>query len=272
MDDPTKNCGPGKEVPCFCHEPVEWLQTGLAKPTGLTVDVNSQQVFFAEDDQSSGDTYWPLRAIDVDKKNKHNVIDKLLDPQGMDAQKGKVYYTEHHGQRVGVVDFDGKNQKVLHTFSGSDYPADVKVDVDAGKVFVTVGGALTTGQKLVSMDLDGSNFAVLHKDLIKTFGLTLVKETKEIYLVQGGHGGHIAKMNYQGQDMKQVLGGLEYPYMLAYDPDSKKLVFSEAGVGDGSLKITNLDGTDVKKSYTLGFAPMGVNFGEVPVASNASTY
>ena len=25
----------------------------------------------------------------------------------------------------------------------------------------------------------------------------------------------------------------------------------------------NLDGTDVKKSYTLGFAPMGVNFGEV---------
>lgn len=261
VNDPTKT------APFFCHEPEVILQSGLARPTGLTVDVKSQQVFFAEDDQTQGDTYWPLRAINVDGTGKRVLIEKLLDPQGMDAQDGKVYYTEHHGQRVGVVDFDGKNQKVLHTFSDEDYPGDVKVDVAAGKVFVVVEGKLTTGQKLAVMDLDGGNFQFLLTDLIQAYGLTLLKDTKEIYYVQGGHGGFVAKMGYDGKSQTKVLDILEYPYMLAYNPDSKKLCFSEAGVGDGSLKVMNLDGSDVEKSLTLGFAPMGVNFGEVPVTN-----
>ena len=73
-------------------------------------------------DQSSGDTQWPLSVINIDGTNKSVVLPKLLDPQGLDCdtKAKKVYYTEHHGQRVGVVNYDGTGQKVLHTFTG-DY-------------------------------------------------------------------------------------------------------------------------------------------------------
>jgi len=166
------------------------------------------------------------------------VLPKLLDPQGMDAigSAKKVYYTEHHGQRVGVVDFDGSNQKVLHTFSGSDFPTDVKVDYGAGKIFVVVEGALTTGQKLISFDLDGKNMKVLKDDIVQAYGLTLAKDLKKIFYINGGHGGFIGNTTYEGKDAGVLLDGLDYPYMLDYDPVQKLLVFSETGVGDGELQ------------------------------------
>jgi len=261
-DDPTKT------PPYFCHEPEVILKDGLAKPVGISVDVATQQVFFAEDDQSGGDTYWPLHAINVDKSGFRSVLPKLLDPQGMDAigSAKKVFYTEHHGQRVGVVDFDGSNQKVLHTFSGSDFPTDVKVDYGAGKIFVVVGNALTTGQKLATMDLDGGNFKVLKDDIVQAYGLTLNKDDKMVYYINGGHGGFIGKFTYDGKDEGKLLDILDYPYMLDYDPVQKLIVFSEAGNGDGSLKTVTPQGTNVTKSLSLGFAPMGVVFGKVPVA------
>jgi len=60
-------------------------------------------VFYNQDDQQQGDTYWPLSSIGIDGKNKKDLIPKLLDPQGLDYDNKKVYYVEHHGQRLGVV-------------------------------------------------------------------------------------------------------------------------------------------------------------------------
>jgi len=115
MNDKTKT------APFFCHTPLLTLTSGLARPTGLCVDSDVQKVFFTEDDQQSGDTEWPLSVINVDGTGKKSVVPKLLDPQGLgcDSKAQKVYYTEHHGQRVGVVNYDGTNQTVLHTFTGS---------------------------------------------------------------------------------------------------------------------------------------------------------
>merc|ERR1711959_423076 len=213
-----------------------------------------------EDDQAGGDTYHPLSAVDVTGKKSRVVLPKLLDPQGIyaDTTSNKIYYTEHHGQRVGVVDMDGKNQKVLHQFSGSDFPADVKVDDAAGKIFVVVEGALTTGQKLISFDLDGKNMKVLKDDIVQAYGLTLAKDLKKIFYINGGHGGFIGNMTYEGADAGKVLDNLDYPYMLDYDPVQKLLVFSETGVGDGALKTVTPNGLKVEKSLSLGFAPMGV--------------
>lgn len=267
MNDPTK------KAPFFCHEPEKFLKTGLDKPVGLSVDTDTMEVFYTEDDQAGGDTYHPLSAVDVTGKKSRIVLPKLLDPQGIyaDTATSKVYYTEHHGQRVGVVDMDGKNQKVLHQFSGSDFPADVKVDNDAGKIFVVVEGALTTGQKLISFDLDGKNMKVLKDDIVQAYGLTLAKDLKKIFYINGGHGGFIGNMTYEGKDAGVLLDGLDYPYMLDYDPVQKLLVFSETGVGDGELKTVTPDyphdGSKVETSLTLGFAPMGVVFGKVPVST-----
>jgi DNA-binding beta-propeller fold protein YncE len=261
---------PSKTAPYFCHEPEVFLKTGLDKPVGLSADDSTGEVFYTEDDQAGGDTYHPLSAVSVDGTKSHEVIDKLLDPQGIyaDSVNNKVYYTEHHGQRVGVVDMDGKNRKVLHQFTGTDYPSDVKVDAVAGKVFAVVEGALTTGQKLVSMDLDGKNFQVLKNDIVQAYGLTLVPHMKKIYYINGGHGGFIGNMTYEGKDAGKLLDFLDYPYMLDYDPVADSLVFSETGVGDGSLKTINLKTGKVEKSLALGFAPMGVVFGKVPIGAN----
>jgi DNA-binding beta-propeller fold protein YncE len=258
MNDPTK------AAPFFCHEPEVFISSGLARPVGIAVDQSTNTVFYNQDDQQQGDTYWPLSSIGIDGKNKKDLIPKLLDPQGLDYDNKKVYYVEHHGQRLGVVNEDGTDQKVLHTFSGDDYPADVKVDSAAGKIFALVERPLTTGQKLVSMEMDGSNVTVLKNDIVQAYGLTLDMHNKVVYYINGGHGGFIGNISYTGGKSGIVLGDLDYPYMLDYDPVMGKLVFSTTGVGDGTLKVCFPNGTGVETTLTLGFAPMGVVFGEVP--------
>merc|ERR1711907_749298 len=262
MNDKTKT------APYFCHEPEVFLKTGLDKPVGISMDTTTMEVYYTEDDQAGGDTYHPLSSVSVDGTKSATVLPKLLDPQGIyaDSANKQVYYTEHHGQRVGVVNMDGAGQKVLHQFDGTDYPADVKVDTAAGKIFVVVEGKLTTSNKLVSLDLDGSNMKVLKDNIVQAYGLTLAKDMKKIFYINGGHGGFIGNMTYDGADAGKVLENLDYPYMLDYDPVQKLLVFSETGVGDGSLKTMTPDGLNVEKTLSLGFAPMGVVFGEVPIS------
>merc|ERR1712072_94485 len=263
MNDKTKT------APYFCHEPEVFIAQGLAKPVGVAVDSTTQQVFYDEDDQSSGDTYWPLSGINVDGTNKHQVIPKLLDPQGLEADTANklVYYAEHHGQRVGVVGYDGKNQKVIHQFGGNDYPTDIRVDNKANKLFVLVQGLLSTGHKLIVMDIDGSNMKVLKSDIVRSYGLTLDTTTQTVYYINGGHGGFIGSLKYDGSDFKTVLGGLDWPYML--DFDGKQLVFSTTGVGDGVIRTCTTAGLNVTQTLTLGFAPIGVKFGQVPFKPSA---
>jgi len=261
MSDKTKS------APFFCHEPAVYVASGLARPVGLSIDQESNTLFYNQDDQQSGDTYWPLSSIRFDGTNKKNLIEKLLDPQGLDAisETKQVFYTEHHGQRVGVIGMDGTNQSVLSQFSGNDFPSDVKVDIQAGKIFVLVEGPLTTGHKLVSMNLDGSNRTVLKDDIVQAYGLTLDMQNQTVYYINGGNGGFIGNMSYTGEDAGVVLGNLDYPYMLDFDPVQNKLVYSTTGVGDGQINLVNPNGTDVQHGLTLGFAFDGVVFGEVPM-------
>merc|ERR1711977_789772 len=121
--------------------------------------------------------------------------------------------------------------------------------------------------KLVSMDLDGKNVKVLKNDIVQAYGLTLVPSEKKIYYINGGHGGFIGNITYEGADAGVLLDNLDYPYMLDYDPVGDSLVFSETGVGDGSLKTISLKTGKVEKSLSLGFAPMGVVFGKVAIAN-----
>jgi len=261
VNDPTK------KAPYVCHEPEVFVTKGLDKPVGIAVDSATQQIFYNQDDQASGDTYWPLSQISVDGTKKSTVINKLLDPQGLavDTEAKEVYYVEHHGQRVGKVDYDGKNQKVLHQFGGNDYPSDVKVDAKNNKIFALVEGLLSTGHKLVSMDLEGKNVTVLKSDIVRSYGLTLDTANKVVYYINGGHGGFIGNVSYDGQDAGTVLDGLDWPYMLDYDPVRELLVFSTTGVGDGVISTCKTNGENVQKTVELSFAPMGVVFGKVPI-------
>jgi len=249
-----------------------FVASGLDKPVGIGMDSNTMQVFYTEDDQAGGDTYHPLSVVGVSGSAKAAVLPKLLDPQGLDLdeENKKVYYTEHHGGRIGVADYDGKNQKVLHQWGNQTgcgdgtCPADVKVDVAAGKIFAMIEGELSDTNSIISMDMDGSNVVTLQDKVVRAYGLTLDKASKKIYYISGGHGGFIGNMTYEGKDAGQVLAGLDWPYMLDFDASQKLLVFSETGVGDGTISTVKTDGSDVTKTLTLGFAPMGVTFGTIP--------
>jgi len=256
-----------KTAPFFCHQPIITLASGLARPTGLAVDSTAHKVFYVQDDQQSGDTQWPLSVINIDGTGKADIIPKLLDPQGLDCDPAaqKIYYTEHHGQRVGSVNYDGSNQTVLHTFTGDiNFPSAVQVDATNGYIFVQVEGALSTGGQLVRMGLDGSNPTVVLKDIVRAYGIAVDSASQTIFYVQGGHGGFLGSVNYDGSNQTQVLQFLDYPFQVAVDVPNKRLAFTTTGVGDGTVSTCNFDGSDVQHVANLGFAPMGVNFGLVP--------
>jgi sugar lactone lactonase YvrE len=262
MNDKTKS------APFFCHEPVTALATGLARPTGLTVDSFAGKVFFTEDDQSSGVTDWPLSVVNMDGTGKTALIPKLVDPQGLDCdtQARKVYYTEHHAKRVGSVNYDGTNQTVLHTFTGdASFPSDIVVDSTNGFIFVQVEGPLSTGGQLVRMRLDGSNATAIVKDITRAYGIAVDPKSKKAFYVSGGHGGFISSVNYDGSNATFVLQGLEWPFEIAVDVPRQRLVFTTTGVGDGRVTTSRFNGSDVEVVEELGFAPMGVNFGHVTI-------
>jgi len=265
MNDKTKT------APYFCHEPIVTLVDGLSRPVGCSIDSSTQQVFYTEDDQQGGDTEWPLSAVNVDGTGKMSVVPKLLDPQGIDLDTAakKIYFTEHHGQRVGVVDYDGTNRKVLHSFSGNTddavFPSDVAVDAVNGYLFVQVESSASTGGQLVRMGLDGSNPLPIVKDIVRAYGVTVNPETKTLYYISGGHGGFIGNVSYDGKEQGVVLGGLEWPFEINIDHTMQRLVFSTTGVGDGKIQTMNLNGTDIDDVMELGFAPMGLSFGKLPV-------
>jgi len=267
MDDPSKT------APYFCHEPVTTLVDGLARPVGCSVDSSTQKVFYTEDDQSSGDTFWPLSAVDVDGTNKKSVVPKLLDPQGidLDVKNQKIYYTEHHGQRVGVVDYVGTNKKTLASFSGAGavFPSDVVVDILNGFLFVQLESKLSTGGQLVRMELDGSNVTVVVDGIVRAYGVTVDPTTKTIYYISGGHGGFIGKASYDGSGSAKVLEGLEWPFEIDIDHAMQRLVFTSTGVGDGRIQTVLFNGSDVQNVQELGFAPMGVNFGKIPFTASS---
>jgi DNA-binding beta-propeller fold protein YncE len=252
------------------------LTKGLDKPVGIAVDSSTGEVFYDEDDQAGGDTYHPLSVASIHSNSTRLVLPKLLDPQGLaiDTANRKVYYTEHHGGRVGVVDYDGKNQKVIHRWNAAggcadgQCPSDVKVDVDAGKIFVTIEGDASDTNMIVSMNLNGTGLKTLKKNIVRAYGLTLDTKRKTIYYISGGHGGFIGNMTYDGENPSgvNVLEGLDWPYMLDFDQARDRLVFSTTGVGDGVIKTCHPNGTDVQESLTLGFAPMGVVFGKIPAS------
>merc|ERR1712072_1524066 len=67
MNDKTKH------APYFCHEPEVFLTTGLAKPVGIAVDSDNQRVFYDQDDQSQGNTEWPVSQVAVAGGESKNV-------------------------------------------------------------------------------------------------------------------------------------------------------------------------------------------------------
>merc|ERR1711957_1040587 len=147
---------------------------------------------------------------------------------------------------------------LLALTSGLTRPTGLCVDSDVQKVF------FTEDDQLWRMGLDGSNPTNILKDIVRAYGVAADIATKTLYYVQGGHGGFIGSVSYDGKLNKNVLEGLDYPYGVAVDQENKRIVFTTSGVGDGVVTTMKFDGSDVQHVANFGFAPMGVSFGVIP--------
>merc|ERR1712086_29532 len=147
---------------------------------------------------------------------------------------------------------------LLTLTSGLARPTGLCVDSDVQKVFFTEDDQQSgdTEWPLSVINVDGTGKKSVVPKLLDPQGLGC--DSKTLYYVQGGHGGFIGSVSYDGKLNKNVLEGLDYPYGVAVDQENKRIVFTTSGVGDGVVTTMKFDGSDVQHVANFGFAPMGV--------------
>eukprot|EP00943_MAST-04B_sp_MAST-4B-sp1_P002089 g2089.t1 len=233
------------------------------KPVGLTVDQNTQQVFWSNDEDypHGAATSWLSKATFDGTINTH-------------FREQKLYFTQHYGNTINKCNYDGSNIETIVSKPGniSFQPSDVAVDSNAGRIFVSVEGNEDIYGALLSYKLDGTDEQILKTNLNRPYGLCVDDIKSHVYYVQGGHGGSISCLAYgKTPCVREVFADiLEYPYMCAVDNSLSKygapttLVFSQANLPGQIYYITDLPNSTKTKLNVVTDdlqAPMGVEFG-----------
>lgn len=253
------------------------------KPVGLATDDNAQLVFWANDEDypRRSPTSW-ISKIGYNETGYGIVNDTLIDPQGVfaDTQHHILYFASHSGYEISRMNFDGSGVTTVFGMPGnlSFQPSDVVVDVELQTVFTSVEGIDTLSGSLWSVFTNGSNATQLLPNenytagLVQNYGLCLDSYAKQVYWVQGGHGGSIHCYAYGDTPCykETIIDGLNYPYMCDIDNSfapyggPTRIAWSEAN-RPGSVYYAWLNGTgetlvNVTVSTDLD-APMGIAFG-----------
>lgn len=247
------------------------------KPVGLTVSESADLVFWSNDyDYPHGsDTSW-ITSMGFTYNDSKKIQEQLIDPQGLDVDdvNKHIYYTQHFGNSISRMNFDGSDNKVVvQKYHNTSYqPSDVAVDPHSKKIFAMVEGQTDDYGYLAMYDWNGTNATVLKNDLVHPYGLCVDTINKHVFYVQGGHGGSVRCANYTENPCAAeiVADILEYPYMCTVDNAFAKyggptrIVYSEANRpgsifyvdnnGKGKGKINILEEDELQ-------APMGIAMG-----------
>jgi hypothetical protein len=253
------------------------------KPVGLSVDSDSQIVFWADDQDypRRSPTSWISRVFFNDT-NAVIINDTLIDPQGVSADSATktLYIASHSGYEVARINYDGTGLASVYGQPGnvSFQPSDVKVDSARELLFFSVEGTDQVSGSLWSVYTNGSNPTQLLPNanhtagLIQNYGLCLDTLKQQVYWVQGGNGGSINCFAYGDVACEQevVVDTLEYPYMCDIDNSMAPyggptyLLWSEAN-RPGNVYYTSTNVSDTARVHVelvAGLdAPMGVAFG-----------
>jgi len=252
------------------------LVSGQQKPVGIALDSEAKVVFWSNDQNAKPDDSW-LSKINFDSTGLSQFVQNVYDPQGMDTDtvNKNLYFTEHQGNDVKVVKYDGSAAAVVwQGRTTTDFPADVAVDAEAGLLFITVQSVPTLlNGTLQVQNLDGSNLRVLYSGLIQNYGLCLDRYAKHVYYIQGGNGGSISCHAYGSTPCNTpsktdgiIIDQLQYPYMCDVDNlyapygGPTKIIFSEPNV-PGSIYSLNNDGSGIQLLGSDIDAPMGIKLG-----------
>jgi len=274
------------------------LVHGEDKPVGMAYDNVSRTLFWSNDADSphQSNTSW-ITAMNVSNTSSiHKIRNKTVDPQGMyvysfthihfnslththfshrhvEEKTKKLYFTEHSGYRVSRSNLDGTDYEVLVERPNDNcfQPSDVKVDLDANKIFIYAECPTTDQGTLWVANSTGGNMTLLKSGLVHNYGMCMDKMHQHLFYVQGGSGGSITCMAYGKEPCVKdlVIDGLEWPYMCKVDSTWQDyggptiVIFSEAN-RPGTITSLTTNGTNVKKLKVVTSeldAPMGLELG-----------
>jgi sugar lactone lactonase YvrE len=203
---------------------------------GLTVDDKEGKIYFtlSNSQQANGDKV--MRA-NLDGSNPQELAtlnftgDLVLDP----AEGGKVYVSSLGDDKIVRLNRDGTG---LEDFIiGLDSPDEMAFDPVKRQLYWANGGK----QRIERANLDGKGReTVIDLKGAVAFGLALDPIKREIYwLVPQGT---LSRAALDGSNEKALITGLTQPDGLAFDPDNRKLYWTE----NGKLSQANADGSQVE--------------------------
>jgi hypothetical protein len=282
------------------------LAMNQTKPVGLSVDRQYEETKYVM--WSNDQNYQPYDSWIAVKNVQDNTTQlifpsKLYDPQGLVIDdvypNPHVYFTEHLGNRVSRASplipapGDHLSRDPVIAFNTSLYPADVKVDMKEGLVFVAVeNGPNDPGccGFIMSMNISDApivpnptthqleNVRILKDGLAHPYGMCIDQTNQHLFYIVGGHGGYIGCYAYGSTPcMKEkVYDTLEYPYMCAVEAlyaeygGPSLLAYTTASI-PGEVYLGDTNGSAVTLIQENIKAPMGLSFaclGEQPNITN----
>ena len=248
------------------------------KPVAIVADDNglsSGTVFWTNDmDYPHGSATSWASSVSYTGKDKHHVVDNLIDPQGIaaDPESNHLYFAEHSGHAITRTGYNGSGKVTLVQKPGNEsfQPSGVAVDNINKKLFASIEQPNSTGY-IAIFNIDGSGERMLAgPHIVNPYGLCVDDFHQHVYYIVGGHGGQIRCVNYGPNPCKKpvVLDIVDYAYNCAVDNSlaphggPTKIAFSVSDdvyfVTDEGGEYSKLDRENITVPLKM---PMGVAFG-----------
>ena len=237
-----------------------------ANPSDIALDVDGGKIYWtnAETIQRADldSLYWTdLTAIQWDDPDSQNIEEVLTVSKGypeelilLDADRGKIYWTNPGTQTIQRADLDGQN--IEHFFDLgqlhlTESLAGFALDMDGGKMYWTDAGperglhcwmcwGLGPGT-IQRADLDGQNREVLFDPIVRQPHSIALDRDKMYWtdVVKGT----IHRADLNGQNREVLVTGLDEPRGITLTAGSK-IYWTDSG--RGKIQAANLDGSQIE--------------------------
>ncbi len=215
---------------------------GLAMPLGLALDLESEILYWTEDE-----TNQIKRASLSNPSNVEslNISVEIQVPSGLalDIENGKIYWTDRGTGEINRANIDGSEAETL--VEGLDQPSDIVLDTRNGKIYWTELGNNRIGR--INLDRSSREEAFID-GLDMPLGLVLDVRNGNIYWTEDGSN-LIKRASLNNPSNVDILDlrpsvTVEVPSGLALDIENGKIYWTDRGTGE--INRANIDGSEAE--------------------------